>query len=570
MNKVLPKKSELRDSLLKFKPIVFKLFGISAVINLLLIMPSIYMLQVYDRAVPSQNITTLVMLSLILLGMYVIMQLLELARTKVMIRVGNCIADDLGKRVFHAAFSRNLVISGQNAGQALHDLTTVRQFLTGNGLFTFFDAPWAPIYLAICFMFHWILGLFVLCGILLLVLMTYITEKTTSKPLADANYASITAANYATNSLRNAEVIEAMGMLPVLTERWAQLQAKVLQRQTEASDNAADIGGITKFIRLSMQSLILGLGAWLAIDHQISSGMMIAGSILMGRALQPVELAIGTWKQLVSVRVAYARLNELLNVYPEPADTMPLPRPLGIISAENVFAAPPGVQSPVLRGMNFTVPAGDIVGIVGPSGSGKSTLARLLVGVWKTQSGKVRLDSADVFEWDKSLLGQYIGYLPQDIELFNGTISENIARFGNIDADAVIRAAQKADVHEMILRFPQGYETEIGGDSGQLSGGQRQRIALARALYKDPSLIVLDEPNSNLDDVGERALIQAVSTLKSEGRTVFIITHRTSILNAVDKLMVLREGAIQLFGERDQVLAALTQSVQAMPAVPNK
>lgn len=562
MKRLLQSRSELTLVLLGFRKTLYKLTGLSAIINLLMLMPSIYMLQVYDRALPSQNVTTLIMLSLITLGLYALMELLEYARSQVLIRVGNRLDMELNNRVFTAAFERNLQRSGSNAGQALHDLTTVRQFLTGSALFAFFDAPWAPIYLTVCFMFHWLLGLFVLLGIVLLAAMTYVTEIATREPLAAANAAAIAAGNYASNNLRNAEVIEAMGMLPSLRSRWFQFQSLLLQKQTEASDKAARINTITKFIRISMQSLVLGVGALLAIEHQITPGMMIACSILMGRALQPVEMAIGTWKQLVSSRAAYGRLEELLNKHPARVAGMSLPKPQGHILSENLIATPPGGQTPVLRGLNFAITAGDVVGIIGPSASGKSTLARLMVGVWPAQAGKIRLDGADIFLWSKDELGPHIGYLPQDIELFEGTIAENIARFGNIDSNQVIDAATRAGVHEMILRFPQGYDTRLGEGGNLLSGGQKQRIGLARALYGDPSLIVLDEPNSNLDEMGEQALVRAVLDLKARGKTVILITHRTSILSVVDKLMVMQDGVLQLFGPRDQVLAALMQANQ--------
>ncbi|TCW32975.1 type I secretion system permease/ATPase [Gulbenkiania mobilis] len=562
MKSLLQSRSELAETLQIFRQTFYRLGAFSAVINVLMLLPSLYMMQVYDRVLHSRNATTLLMLTLLILGLYGLMALLELARSSTLIRVGNRLDMLLNFRIFTAAFERNLRRSGGNAAQALHDLTSVRQFLTGNGLFAFFDAPWAPIYLAVCFMFHWVLGLFVLAGILLLVILTYVTEKLTRQPLAEANQAAIAAGNYANNNLRNAEVIEAMGMLPALRARWFQFQGKVLSKQTEASDKAARINAVTKFVRLSMQSLVLGVGAMLALENQITPGMMIACSILMGRALQPVEMAIGTWKQLISARAAYTRLEELLKDFPERGTGMSLPPPTGVVTVENAVAVPPGAQAPVLKGLSFSFNNGEIIGVVGPSASGKSTLARLLVGIWPTQAGKIRLDGADIFRWNKDELGPYIGYLPQDIELFEGTIAENIARFGEVDSEKVIQAAQRAGVHEMILRFPQGYDTRLGDGGNLLSGGQKQRIGLARAMYGDPSLIVLDEPNSNLDDVGEQALVRAIIDLKARGKTVVLITHRTSIISAVDKLMVLRDGLLQMYGPRDQVLAALAQANQ--------
>jgi ATP-binding cassette subfamily C exporter for protease/lipase len=566
MKQLLQSRSELAQVLLGFRKIVYKLAGLSAVINILALTPTIYMLQVYDRAVPSQNTTTLWMLTLIMLFIYVLMEVMEYARSQVLIRLGNKLDMELNNRVFTAAFERNLRKTGGNAGQALHDLTNVRQFITGSALFAFFDAPWAPIYLLVCFLFHWVIGTFVLVGMLMLVGMTYLTEVSTKEPLAEANQAAIAANAYATNNLRNAEVIEAMGMMPALRARWFRFQGMLLQKQTEASDKGARINTATKFIRMSMQSLVLGVGAWLAIEHEITSGMLVAGSVLMGKALGPVELSIATWKQLISVRAAYARLEGLLKDHPARVAGMSLPKPQGHIQAENLFASPPGAQGSILRGLSFVISPGDVVGMVGPSASGKSTLARLIVGIWPAQAGKMRLDGADVFLWNKDELGPNIGYLPQDIELFEGTIAENIARFGEIDSEQVIAAAMRAGVHEMILRFPQGYDTKLSEGGGMLSGGQKQRIGLARAMYGDPSLVVLDEPNSNLDEVGEQALVRAVLDMKARGKTVILITHRTSVLSSVDKLMVLQDGTLQLYGPRDQVLQALMQANQQAAA----
>lgn len=562
MKKLFDKRSELGEILFGFRKTFYKVGAFSFVINMLMLMPSIYMMQVYDRVLASSNEFTLLMLTAMTLGLYALMSLLELVRSSVLIRVGNQMDMQLNNRTFTAAFERNLRRTGGNAAQAIHDLTSVRQFLTGQGLFAFFDAPWTPIYLIFCFFFHPLLGSIVVVGALILFALAYATEIATRKPLAEANQASIAAGAFANNNLRNAEVIEAMGMLPAIREKWFAQHMRILENQTLASDRAAKISAITKFVRISLQSLALGAGALLAIEGKITPGMMIAASILMGRALQPVEMAIGTWKQLISARAAYSRLEGLLKDHPVRGEGMPLPKPEGNILVENVVAGAPGGQVPILKGLSFAIQAGDVVGVVGPSASGKSTLARLLVGVWPAQAGKVRLDGADIFQWNKDELGPSIGYLPQDIELFEGTIAENIARFGDMDSNQVIDAAQRAGVHEMILRFPQGYDTRLGPDGGMLSGGQKQRIGLARTLYGNPSLIVLDEPNSNLDDVGEAALVGAIRDLKARGKTVILITHRTNIINAVEKLMVLRDGMMQLYGPRDQVLAALMQQAQ--------
>ncbi|TBW36904.1 type I secretion system permease/ATPase [Azotobacter chroococcum] len=553
-------RSELAETLFRLRRTFYALAVFSGVINLLMLTPAIYMLQVYDRALVSSNATTLLMLTLLTVGLYVLLALLEVVRSSVLIRVGNRLDMMLNQRVFSAAFERNLRRAGGNPAQALQDLSQVRQFLTGSGLFAFFDAPWTPIYLLVIALIHPLLGIVTLIGSLLLVSLAWLTEVSTRKPLTEANQAALASGSFANNSLRNAEVIEAMGMLPALRQRWFSNHLRILDLQTLASDRAAYINGLTRFVRITLQSLILGGGAWLAIQGEITPGMMIACSILSGRALAPVEQVIATWKQLLSSRAAWKRLSALLQEFPARPPAMSLPRPSGRLSVEGAFACAPGSSLPILRGVTFGVAPGEALGVIGPSASGKSTLARLLAGIWPVQAGKVRLDGADVFQWNKEELGPWLGYLPQDVELFEGSIAENIARFGPLDGDAVIQAARQAGVHDMILRLPQGYDTQLSTDGGSLSGGQKQRVALARALYGDPALIVLDEPNSSLDDVGEMALIHALSDLKRHGKTLVLISHRPTVLNIVDKLLVLREGTVHMFGSRDEVLAALRQA----------
>jgi ATP-binding cassette, subfamily C, bacterial exporter for protease/lipase len=563
MKKTMMPRTELAEVLFSFRKAFYTAGLFSMFINLLGLVPSIYMLQVYDRVLQSRNVTTLVMLTVIMLGFYLMLGMLELARSKLLIRIGAQLDVKLNNRVFVASFERNLKRAGGNAGQALGDLTNVRQFLTGNGLFAFFDAPWAPLYLIVIFLFSPWLGVFALFASLILFSLAWATELSTRKPLAEATQVAASANNYATNNLRNAEVIEAMGMLDNLRNRWLKKQMRFLALQNEASDKAASISAATKSVRIAVQSLVLGGGALLVIDGQLTPGGMIAASILLGKALGPVELAIGVWRQLLGARTAYHRLEELLQEHPERPIGMELPAPAGRLLLEGVMAAAPGSQVMILKQVGFNVAPGEIVGVIGPSASGKSTLARLLVGVWPTLGGKVRLDGADIFTWDKNLLGPSVGYLPQDIELFEGTIAENIARFGDVDAGQVVEAAKLAGVHDMILRFPKGYDTQIGDGGSALSGGQRQRIAFARAIYGNPSFVVLDEPNSNLDDIGEAALIRAIQELKRRGTTVILITHRTSIISVVDKLLLLVDGMLQLYGPRDQVLLAIQQRAQA-------
>lgn len=560
MHKSPRTRSELAEVLFRLRRSFFALAAFSGVINVMMLTPSIYMLQVYDRALVSRNVTTLSMLTLLVIGLFLLMSALEMIRTRVLIRVGNGLDMDLNRRIFSAAFERNLSRAGGNPAQALQDLAQVRQFLTGNGLFAFFDAPWTPIYLLVSYLIHPLLGLVTLVGSLILVGLAYLTEKATQKPLAEANQAALSSASYANNNLRNAEVIEAMGMLPAIGKRWYQGHLRILQMQTLASDRAALISSTGRFVRITLQSVILGTGALLAIEGKITPGMMIACSILTGRALGPVEQVIASWKQLLGCRSAWGRLNELLHDYPQRPPSMSLQRPLGMLAVENVIAGAPGTNTPIIRGVSFSLTPGESLGIIGPSASGKSTLARLLVGVWPAQAGKVRLDGADIFTWNKAELGPWLGYLPQDVELFEGTIAENIARFAEVDSDAVIRAARSSGVHDMILRFPQGYDTRLAADGTPLSGGQKQRIALARALYGEPNLVVLDEPNANLDDVGEKALVDALAELKARGATVILISHRPNVLCAVDKVLMLRDGAVHMLGSRDEVFAALRKA----------
>lgn len=554
--------NEISQALLSFKS-AFRTVGVfSAIINLLMLVPSIYMLQVYDRVLPSRNETTLWMLTLLMLGLYVFMAALEFVRSFVLVRVGARLDMQLNKRVYTAAFEHNLRRGAGNAGQALQDLTNIRQFVTGNALFAFFDAPWFPIYLIVIFFFEPSLGVFALLGTAILVALAYINEKVSKKPLAEANTMAIASSNLATNNLRNAEVIESMGMLPNLMHRWFKMHGRFLQLQGEASEKAGVVSAVTKFVQVSLQSLVLGYGALLAVEGKITPGMMIAASILMGRALSPVQLVISVWKQWSSTRSAYQRLSELLAANPPRQAGMSLPKPKGVVSVEGVTAAPPGAQVPVIKALTFAIQPGDALGVIGPSGSGKSTLARLLVGVWPAAGGKVRLDGADIYQWNKDELGPHIGYLPQDVELFGGTVSENIARFGEVDSEKVIDAAKRASVHDMILHFPKGYDTVLGDGGAGLSGGQKQRIGLARAMYDDPSLLVLDEPNSNLDDVGEQALVAAMMDMRRRGKSIVLITHRTSVLGVTNKLLLLRDGVAQAFGPTNEVLAALSKANQ--------
>ncbi|TRW92199.1 type I secretion system permease/ATPase [Candidatus Methylobacter oryzae] len=562
-------KSDLEEALKLCKGAFLSAAGFSLLINFLMIVPSIYMLQVYDRVVATGNLSTLLMLTLIVVILFITMAALEWVRSQILVKVSTRLEMLLNQRLFRIAFKQSLYSGGQQATtQPLDDLTGLRQFLTGNGLFAFFDAPWMPVYFALLFLFHPWFGWYSIFTGILLCIVAAITEKATTKIIGEANNVAMVTRAALGKSLRNAEVIESMGMLEKIRLRWMVGAMKVLDLQAVASSRAGLLSALSKVIRMSSQSLILGLGAYLVIEREISGGLMIAGSILMGRALAPIDLIIGTWKGFISARGQYNRLNDILRQIPADKERMLLPDPEGRIQLENAVVVPPGSKLPVIKGLNLVIEKGDIVGVIGPSGAGKSTLARAVLGIWPTVNGAIRLDGAEVFNWEREHLGKFIGYLPQDIELFEGTISENIARFGDVDPEQVVDAAKMADVHELILRFPEGYDTVIGATGGNLSGGQRQRIGLARALYGNPVLVVLDEPNSNLDEQGEAALEKALLQLKQKQSTVLIITHRNSVLSKVDKLLILNDGALAVYGPRDQVIAHLQQQQQQAAAMP--
>lgn len=531
----------------------------SLFINALMLVPTFYMLQVYGRVVTGGSLTTLAMLTIIMTLLLVTMGLLEWVRSRIMIRVSTRLDVLLSQDVYKASFKRALDSGGMDASaQPLNDLTGLRQFMAGNGLFAFFDAPWLPIYIAVLFLFHpWYGWAAIGCAVILLALAC-INEKSTGKVLAEANAQSIGATLHTTKNLRNADVIESMGMLDSLISRWSLRHKNVLLLQSRASDRSGMITSISKTFRLIVQSLILGLGAYLAVSHEISPGLVLAGSVLLGRALAPLDLIIGSWKGFIAARAQYARLDSILDQQKTDPERMQLPAPTGHLTVENLVLGAPGSKTPIIKGISFSAPAGATIGIVGPSASGKSTLGKALMGVWRPLQGVVRLDAADIANWNKSELGPHLGYLPQDIELFEGSISDNIARFGVVDPDKVVLAARTAGVHEMILMLPNGYDTLIGVGGMNLSGGQRQRIGLARAIYGNPRLIVLDEPNAHLDEVGERALASALQQIKSTGATVFVIAHRTSILAQLDRLLVMNAGTISLYGPRDQVLEQLS------------
>jgi PrtD family type I secretion system ABC transporter len=532
---------------------VFSLF-----INLLMFVGPLYMLQVYDRVLTSRNEMTLIMLTGIALGMLAVFGALELVRSRVLVRVGCQIDRRLKDRVFDGVFA-NTRSGGGGSAQALRDLDSVREFLTGAGLIAFFDAPWVPLFLAVVFLFHPLLGLVALVGALIILGLALANELATRSPLGEAYRASSTANGFVHTSLRNAEVVHAMGMRAGVRARWSDPHAQAIGQQARASDRGGLILSSSKTVRMVLQVAMLGVGASLALTGAITPGAMIAASIIMGRALAPVEQAVSQWRGFVNARTAYRRLNELLLTSDTARSPMPLPAPQGDLAAEQLVVVPPESRTPVLKNVSFQIVRGTALGVIGASGAGKSSLARALVGVWPAASGAVRLDTANINDWDAQALGPYVGYLPQDVELFDASVAENIARLGEVDPDAVVRAAQLAGVHEMILRLPEGYDTQIGAGGHALSGGQRQRVALARAVYGDVRLVLLDEPNAFLDADGEAALAAAIAELKAEGRTVVVITHRPQILASVDQVLALAQGQVKNFGPRDQVLAAYTR-----------
>ena len=554
------KKSDLEEALKLCKGAFISAAGFSLVINILQLVPTIYMLQLYDRVVPTASYSTLWFLTGIMMLLFVTMGTLEWVRSQILVRVSTRLETLLNERLFKVAYKQSLYTGGQRASsQPLDDLTALRQFMTGNGLFAFFDAPWLPIYIALMFVFHSMYGWMAVFTAILLIIVAIVQEKSTSKMLGEANNLAMAGRGLVNKNLRNAEVIESMGMLNNIQKRWLKGTNQVLVLQATASSRAGLINAVSKLIRLSSQSLILAVGAYLVVENEISSGMMIGGSVLLGRALAPIDIVIGSWKGFISARGQYSRLNEMLLQIQADPERMKLPTPEGTFQFESAVVAPPGAKSAVLKGLTLTISKGDVVGVIGPSGAGKSTFARALLGIWPCNQGKIRLDGADVFTWDRNDLGPHIGYLPQDIELFEGTISENIARFGEIDPEKVVNAAKMADVHDLILHLPEGYDTMIGVTGGNLSGGQRQRVGLARALYGEPQIVVLDEPNSNLDEVGEAALGNAIQRLKQNGATVIVITHRNNVLTNVDKLLILNDGLVSVYGPKEQVIAHLQQ-----------
>lgn len=529
----------------------------SLAINLLYLASPLYMLQIYDRVVTSGSETTLVMLTLVLLAAFLALAGLDLVRAAILTRASARLDRLLSARILAASVESPSLGAAQS--QPIRDFDMFRQVITGSGIHALFDLPWSPIYIGVIFLLHPWLGFFALGSSLILIAMAVLNEYMVRAPLKQANDLATANYNFTEMSLRNAEVIRAMGMIDGLVRRWGRDRGMALRRQGQASDRAALMSGIIRFLRLTMQSLILGLGAYLVIERQITGGSMFAASLLLGRGLQPVEQIVGLWRSLILARAALGRVEKLLDGGAQGERSFNLPKPTGKIAVEQLTFAIPNLQKVLLRDVSFKLEAGEALGIVGPSGAGKSTLARHLAGIMQPSRGTVRLDGADMTQWGRETLGDHIGYLPQDIELFSDTVAANIGRFKTDVDREVIEAARLAGVHEMIIRLPQGYETPIGEGGAVLSGGYRQRIALARAVFGTPNLIVLDEPSSNLDSDGDRALAECALELKRRGSTVIIVSHRPSTLANVDKILLLRDGGVEAFGMRNEIVALLNQ-----------
>lgn len=550
----------LEDATQKTRDGVKAVVLFSFFINVLMLSSPMYMLQVYDRVLSSRSIDTLWLLSLIIVFALLTLGLLEMVRGRIMIRMGTWLDRRLAGTVLGASVALPLKLGTEPHVQGLRDLNQLRTYLSGSEIFCLLDAPWAPIFLAFVFLLHPVLGFVALAGAVVLFSLALLNEYLTRPLMSASNRANIQALQQAESAVKNADVIQAMGILPNLIARWDRLNEDVIEKQAAASARSGTISATSRFCRLALQTAMLGVGASLVIRTQLTPGGMIAGSILMSRALAPVEQAISSWKSAISSHGAYMRLKRQLEAAPVVAESMALPAPEGHVDVAGVTYFHPGQPEAMLRGLNFSLRAGDMLGLIGPSGSGKTTLARLLLGNLSPALGNVRLDGADISKWNPDERGRWLGYLPQDIELFSGTIKDNIARLGNVDAAQVVEAARLAGCHEMILKFPNGYDTRIGEGGANLSGGERQRVALARALYGNPVLVVLDEPNASLDGAGEEALQRVLEALKERRTTVVIIAHRPSIIQHVDKILVLADHRIQEFGDRDRVLKRLSES----------
>ena len=554
--------SELRQAVDELQPYFQRAAWLSLVTSLLVLAPTVYMLEVYDRVVNSRSNMTLAMLTILVLGMFLVMEVLDWARGQLMHQASLALDQRLSGRIFNAIFEANRKRMSGGTAQPMNDFRSVREFLNNPVLIACMEAPVSLIFLALIFAISPTLGWSSVAAAILQTLITWMNQRSTQPPLLAANRSAMAAQQYADSSLRNAQVIESMGMLRDIHRRWMDKQREFLNLQATASDAGGAFQAASKFLQNVTSSMLLGLGAWLLLRNDLNGGssMMIVSSILGGRVLAPLVQIVSQWQAVVSVRDAWSRLDKLLLALPVQAPSMALPAPRGKLTVESLVAGAPGSQQPILKGVAFALEPGEVLAVVGPSASGKTTLARLLVGLWPAGSGKVRLDGVDVFTWDKGELGPHVGYLPQGVELFDGTLAENIARFGTVEPAKIEAAARAVGLHESILALPQGYDSPVGREGAMLSGGQRQRVGLARAIYGDPMFVVLDEPNSSLDEAGDAALANAITQLKARGTTLVIMTHRASVLAVADKMLVLQDGQARAFGPRDDVLAALAKA----------
>ena len=541
------------------RPNLLAVVFFSAFINVLMLVAPLYMLQVYDRVLMSKSYVTLIALTVIALGCLVVYGILEFVRSRILIRTGLKLDEYLNERVFRVIFKASIGSSVDTSAQALRDKDTIREFLSGGAVIAFCDAPWVPLFILAGFLLHPWLGMVSLAGAIVIFILALFNEISTRGLMGEASGKTIAATHYASTSLRNAEVVHALGMISSVMNIWGHRHSEGLVLQSRASDRAGMFLATSRFIRMALQVIILGVGAYLAVRGDITPGTMIAGSIIMGRALAPVEMGVSQWRSFVFTRNAYRRLSEIMGSNDIPDPPMPLPELIGEVTIDKLIVIPPGAETPVLMNISLSVTPGTALGLIGPSGSGKSSLARALVGVWRPHAGSIRYDGAELTQWDPEQLGPYLGYMPQDVELFSGTVADNISRFQQADSTTVVEAALKAGVHELILEFPDGYNTQLGENGYALSGGQRQRIALARALYGEPKVLILDEPNANLDTEGEQALAEALNKAKEAGQAIVVISHRASLLSIVDNVAVLKDGVLLRFGKRDSVLAELNQ-----------
>ena len=553
----------MRGLLKQLSPLLAFVGCFSLAVNVLLLVPPLYMLQLFDRVISSRSEETLVMLTVaggIALAM---MGLLDAIRARLLLGCGVALERRLGPPVLDALLAQlnRLGSAGQQAG--LRDVATLRSFFVGTAVLALFDAPWLPLFLLLIYFFHPLLGAVAMAGAVIMVLIALLNERFTRKALERAQEEHRRAGRFVDASMRNAEAVTALGMLPNVTRRWNALNDRMLDEQIAATGRGSSFSALTKFTRQVIQMLMLGAGAYLVITERATPGVMLAATIVLGRALAPVEMLVASWRQLIEARASWRRLHELLGEEPARAKATELPAPAGELSVERVAFRLPDAQRPIIQGVSFALRAGESIGLIGPTAAGKSTLARLIVGVWRPSVGSLRLDGAEVAAWPREQLARYIGYLPQSVELFPGTVAENIARLAEPDSPAVIHASRRAHTHEMIMRLPQGYDTQVGDAGHRLSPGQRQRIALARALYGEPRLVVLDEPNSDLDVEGEQALMRALHELKEQAVTLLVIAHRPSLLAGVDKLLVLKDGLAEMFGPRAEVMARITRAVPA-------